>query len=415
MEHVLDREPASDVDQPATALDVDPAWDADVAAARDPIEPTSPRRRPPSRLGGALRAVGRTIARGLEWCFGVISLVLGLSILAAIPIAQFLCLGYMLEAAARVAITGRLRDGLIGVRRAARVGGVVAGAWISMLPLWLAGSAAYSAAVIDPGGPSSRAWRVAMAAVALLTCAHLGAACARGGRLRYFLWPFGNPLWLARRLRRGGLYVECRDGLWDFVVALHLPNFFKLGLVGFLGTTAWLVVPATLIIAGARFPICWPVGLILLAIIVPFLPFLQIRYAVEGDLHALFSRRAIRSRFRNAPWAFAFALVVLLIASVPLYLLKIEFVPREAAWLPSLLFVIFLAPARLLTGWAYHRAGRRRRPRHWLFRILGRVAILAVALFYVLIVFLAQYTSWGGVRSLYEQHAFSLPVPFLNL
>jgi hypothetical protein len=150
-------------------------------------------------------------------------------------------------------------------------------------------------------------------------------------------------------------------------------------------------------------------------VIVPFLPFLQVRYAVEGRVSALFSRRAIRDRFRRAPWAFAFALMALLLAAIPLYLLKIEMIPREAAWLPSLLFVVFLAPARLLTGWAYARSGRRDVPRHWIFRVLGRIAIIPAALLYVLVVFLAPYTSWEGVRSLYEQHAFLLPVPFLNM
>jgi hypothetical protein len=107
--------------------------------------------------------------------------------------------------------------------------------------------------------------------------------------------------------------------------------------------------------------------------------------------------------------------MVLLLASVPLYLLKIEMIPREAAWLPSLVFVVFLAPARLLTGWAYARSGRREHPRHWLFGALGRLAILPTAALYVLVVFVAQYTSWYGVGSLYEQHAFLLPVPFLNM
>jgi cytochrome bd-type quinol oxidase subunit 1 len=137
--------------------------------------------------------------------------------------------------------------------------------------------------------------------------------------------------------------------------------------------------------------------------------------AVEGRVSALFSRRAIRDRFRRAPWAFAFSLLVLLVAAISLYLLKIEMIPREAAWLPSLVFVIFLGPARFLTGWAYARSGRRDRPRHWIFRVLGRLAIVPAAALYVLIVFLAQYTSWGGVSSLYEQHAFLLPVPFLNM
>jgi hypothetical protein len=30
-------------------------------------------------------------------------------------------------------------------------------------------------------------------------------------------------------------------------------------------------------------------------------------------------------------------------------------------------------------------------------------------------VFLSQYVSWYGIASLYEQHAFMVPVPFLGL
>jgi len=100
---------------------------------------------------------------------------------------------------------------------------------------------------------------------------------------------------------------------------------------------------------------------------------------------------------------------------VPLYLLKIEMIPREASWLPTLVFVAFLLPARLLVGWAYARSDRRDAPRHWAFRHVARLGLLPVAAFYVLIVFLAQYTSWGGIASLYEQHAFLLPVPFLEM
>jgi hypothetical protein len=54
-------------------------------------------------------------------------------------------------------------------------------------------------------------------------------------------------------------------------------------------------------------------------------------------------------------------------------------------------------------------------PRHWIVRVIGRMAIVAAALLYVLVVFLAQYTSWGGASSLYQQHAFLLPVPFPNM
>src|SRR5262249_41324904 len=131
----------------------------------------------------------------------------------------------------------------------------------------------------------------------------------------------------------------------------------------FAGTLAWLAIPGLLIASVGVAPLLAPLGLLLLAIVVPFLPFLQVRYALEGKISALFSRQAIRDRFRCAPWAFAFSLFVLLLASIPLYLLKIEMIPREAAWLPSIVFVIFLAPARLLTGWAYARSGRRTLPR----------------------------------------------------
>jgi hypothetical protein len=393
-------------------------WREDEVATAPEIAPAP--QLAPLRHGWALlsRLLGR-VARGLcsaaEWLFGLVSLLVGLSTLAALPLVQFLSLGYFLESSARVARTGRLRDGFIGVRRAARIGGLATGIWLATVPAWLIGTLAQSAELIDPGGPSARGWRVVLIVVAGLTLLHVLAACARGGRLRHFLWPFGHPFWLVRRLQEGGLYAEARDGFWAFLAALRLPYYFRLGLVGFLGTLAWLIVPAILISAGGRVPPLGLLGALILAIVVPFLPFLQVRYAVEGRAAALFSRRAIRERFRRAPWAFVFSLMVLLLASIPLYLLKIEMIPREAAWLPSLVFVGFLAPARLLTGWAYARSGRRDRPSHWSFRLLGRLAIIPVAAFYVLIVFLSQYTSWRGVASLYEQHAFLLPVPFLNM
>lgn len=370
---------------------------------------------PRRRLRTLLGRVARGLASGANWLFGLASLVVGLSILAALPVVQLLSLGYFLESSARVSRTGRLRDGLIGVRPAARIGGVGLGTLLSLLPLWLFNSYAQTAELIEPSGAAAWRWRVAVAVTGGMTFVQILTACARGGRLRHFLWPFGIPGWLIRGVRSGGLYVGARDGFWEFVSALRLPHFFRLGLVVFLGTMAWLLVPATLIASGGQFPLLGFLGAFLLAFVASSLPFLQVRYAVEGNPRALFSLRPVRERFRRAPWAFAFALMVLLLASVPLYLLKIEMIPREAAWLPSVVFVLFLAPAHLLVGWAYARSWRRYRPRHWLIRLLGRLAILPVALFYVLVVVLAQYTSWLGIWSVYEQHAFLLPVPFLNM
>jgi hypothetical protein len=44
----------------------------------------------------------------------------------------------------------------------------------------------------------------------------------------------------------------------------------------------------------------------------------------------------------------------------------------------------------------------------------GRLAMPPIAAAFVVIVFFSQYAAWGGVWSLCEQHAFLLPVPFVE-
>jgi hypothetical protein len=156
-------------------------------------------------------------------------------------------------------------------------------------------------------------------------------------------------------------------------------------------------------------------GAITLATVLLYLPFLQARFAASRRLADLWNVRAVRRDYTHAPVAFWVALLATLALALPLYLLKAELVPREAAWLPSLVFVIFIWPARWLTGWAEARAQRRDTPRHFVFRWLSRLAMLPVVLIYVLVVYFTQYVSWYGGLSLYEQHAFLLPVPFLGL
>jgi hypothetical protein len=370
---------------------------------------------------GVIRSIGRfigAVGSFVEWVFGFATIVVGLAVLAALPVLQFLSLGYLLEAGGRVARTGRLRDGFIGVRTAARLGGIVAASWLVLLPARFVSDLAYSAGAIDPGGRGAELWRFAALALIALTVIHIVTACARGGRLRYFLWPF-NIVWFTRRVLRGGYYTEARDAVWDFVMSLRLPYYFWLGLRGFLGALAWLVLPVSLLALGrASFPGAGLVGFVggvLLALVLVYLPFLQMRFAQTNRLRGAFEWRAVRREYRKAPWAFAFAFIITLRFAVPLYLLKIEVVPREAEWLPGLVFIAFIYPARLLTGRALGRAARREAPRHWFFRWTGRLPFLPAAAFYVLIVFFTQYTSWNGVWSLYEQHAFLVPVPFFGM
>ena len=140
-----------------------------------------------------------------------------------------------------------------------------------------------------------------------------------------------------------------------------------------------------------------------------YLPIVQTRFAVENRFSAMFELREVRQLFQRAPIAFWLALSTTFLFAIPLYLLKIELPPREIAWLPSLLFVLFILPARMLTGWALSRALRRENPCHGLVRWTSRLALVPVVTLYVVIVYLAQYISWDGTLSLFQQHAFLLP------
>ena len=225
--------------------------------------------------------------------------------------------------------------------------------------------------------------------------------------------------WLISRPRRGrptwgSVFDRARDAAWSFVVGLRLPSYFKLGLLGYAGTLMVLAVPSTVMALGRRWPGLSLLGALLLALVAPILPFAQARYAAEGRFAALFELRIAQRRFGRAPWAFALALVLTMVLAAPLYLLKIEMIPRETVWLPSLVFLGFIFPARLATGWALARSTRRTRPRHWLARLLGRLLVWPSVALYIVFVFLSQYTAWFGIGNLYEQHAFLLPAPFLG-
>jgi hypothetical protein len=389
---------------PVVSIQVEPFAAAGSAASPSLL------RRGWRRVGQVVRGVGLA----LEWLFGACAAMVGLAVLAALPVLQFLSLGYLLEAGARVARSGRLRDGFIGVRLAARIGGAVFAAWLLLWPVRFVAGFAQSAQVIAPGSDVARAWRLGLLALIAATTLHIVAACARGGRLRYFLWPF-NIFWLLRRLWRGGYYTLARDATWDTAIKLRLPYYFWLGCRGFIAAFAWLAIPVTLLAVGRALPLLGFVGALALAWVLLYLPFLQMRMAMQDRLGAAFELRQVRREFGRAPWAFSVAFIVTLLLALPLYLLKIEVVPAEAAWLPSLVFIAFIFPARLAAGWALARAQRRQTPRHWFFRWTGRLPLVPVAAAYVLIVYFTQFTSWNGVWSLYEQHAFLVPVPFFGM
>lgn len=354
------------------------------------------------------------VASAAEWCFGVPALFVGLAVLASVPVGQFLALGYLLEVSGRVARTGRLRDGFIGVRTAARFGGAALAVGLMWLPLYYVSVQVEAAKVIEPNGTVARQWERALAAFAVLAVLHATAALLRGGRARDFLRPL-NLVWLARRALAGGLYTEARDRFWNQLVALRLPYYFWLGVRGFAGAFVWLVVPLSLLAVGHLNPAVGLLGGALLAVVVLYVPFLQARFARDDRFRAFREVAQVRDAFRGAPIAFAFALLVHLSFAIPLYLLKIEAIPKDIVFLEGLLFLLFIFPARVLGGWALARGARRETPRHGLFRWAARFALVPVALAYVFVVFVSQHIGWQGIASLYEQHAFLLPVPFAGL
>ena len=64
---------------------------------------------------GFVRRAIRATLSGLDWLFGLVSLLLGLAILSIVPVLNFLSLGYLIHASGQVAATGKLRAGFIGV------------------------------------------------------------------------------------------------------------------------------------------------------------------------------------------------------------------------------------------------------------------------------------------------------------
>lgn len=375
-----------------------------------PVRDSRPRR--VVRILGAATAV-------VDWLFGVGTLIVGLAVLATVPVAQMLSLGYLLEVSGRTAREGRLRAGFVGVQEAARIGYAAVGIAVLMIPLWIASTLATAARLTAEHGRAAVGWRIALVVLTVLVILQIGSALLRGAKLRHFLIP--RPVQTLQLALAPGAYARARDDLWNFVSSLQLAEYFWLGVRGFVGAAIWLVAPVSLLAAASQLPrpgagvVTGLVGGALFAGVLLYLPFLQAQFAESGRFAAMFDLRRIRHHFVRAPIAFFFALWMTLALAIPLYLLKMELIPREAAWLPSLLFVVSIFPARLFTGWAMARGARREAKRGFFIRWPARLAMLPVVLVYVVVVYFTQYLSWYGVWSLYEQHSLLVPVPFFGL
>lgn len=379
------------------------------------------------------RSLVKRFFGGIAWLirgiFSLVSLVVCLAVLAAIPVVQLVTFGYLLDVAGRLASGHRLRDALPHVGAAGKIGLVVVAVFVAALPVQLLAHWESVATLIAPGSVQTIVLRNAAVAAAVLGVVYLLWALARGGRLVHFLWP--QPIRAVKQAWRPSTYRDLPDRLWSFTRTLEPGRFFWLGLRGFLGTLVWLI-PATIIIAANRNGETGLAGLvgasalIALGVVLMYLPMLQVHFASENRLRALFEVRRIRRLFCYAPWAWLVAMILgLVLLPIPLYLLKIEATPREVVWLPTLVFVAFILPARVAEGLALrrakriaiaHRDGAEKPTGAWNFlsRWMVRLLMPAVVAIYLLFVTLSQYTSWDGLQTWVQQHAVLIPIPFLG-
>jgi hypothetical protein len=348
--------------------------------------------------------------------FRFVCLLVCLAVAASIPILQWAALGYLLEVSRRRATGRPWRETLPGLAIAGKLGWVFVPLILTWLPAWLLANFAFQAELIDPGSDYAARWRTVAMVVGFLWIIHATWALIRGGRWRDFLWP--APIRFLKEFFRPSTWRRVEDQLWDTLVSLQIPRLIWLGFRGWIGALAWLAIPAGLIIIGIRsdqrpiFGLISLVGFLMMWVVLLYLPFLQTSLAVQDRLRAMFTLTAIREAFKHAPWAFFISLLVTLALAIPLYLLRIETLPRELLWIPCLVFILFGLPSRIALGWAMKR-GTRDISRRWLInRYVAWILQLAITPIYIVFLYLGSLASWDGPLIVFLQHAFLTPVPF---
>lgn len=421
-------------------------------------------------VGTVLLAIGWL----LRTLFGIVSLILLLAVVAAIPIVNFLALGYLLEVEGRVGRSGRLRDAFPLLDVAPRLGSIVLGIGISIIPLRFLAHAAADARLIDPGSASDILLNLLVPVVAIVLTVHLCLALAFGGSLWKFVRPLVIPLavllpvvlllavprlmigvvavtglvgflmhrpeswswfvsrmkaWLSLtliparsffadlgRLTTTGYWTQAAAAVRDFIAALRLKHHFLLGLKGYIGAMLWLGIPTALFAAANKTeggPILVTIlGGLLLIVVLSWVPFLQAHYAAENRFGAMFELRTVRALYKNAPFSWTVTMLITLTLALPLYLFKIALLPSDAMWLATTVFIVSIYPVKVITGWAYHRALTREKRAHFTLRWLTRLVLLPLLTLYVFLLFFTQFIGEHGKGVLFEHHAFLLPAPF---
>lgn len=367
----------------------------------------------PSPWKHPLKALGWLGSLAFAW----VSLIGLLAVIAAIPLINFLSLGYFLSASGRVARTGKLRYAAPWLPIVSRIGTITLGTWCCLLVIRIVTDVASDAALIAPGSTAALGWRLAHRTLVVAMSVHLLLALANGGSLMCFVRPIRNIRRLWGEFRAGGYFDRASLHCQQFLSSMRLLEMFWLGAVGFAGTFLWLLLPTMLFASLSDITKPGQILLTLLggSLLIPVLcwaPFLQAHFAAERRWSAFLELRKVRRLFLNAPLGWMFSTILVYLLALPLYLFKIAAPPQDAMWFVTLIFVATIYPAKGAVGWAYGCARRReRRTSRWL-TVPSRLLLVPLLAAYLFIVYFTPAIGAAGRRVLFEHHALLLPAPF---
>ncbi|MCC6508683.1 MAG: hypothetical protein IT423_06230, partial [Pirellulaceae bacterium] len=128
-----------------------------------------------------------TAPSGFAW--NLVSLMVWLAVIAAIPILQLASLGYLLRAAANLSSGQPWRTALPGLQAAGRLLTFAMLAGLLWLPVLLVTDLSYSVQLLRPGTTQAAAWRAGAFVVACVWLTWITWAAMRGGRWWHVLWP----------------------------------------------------------------------------------------------------------------------------------------------------------------------------------------------------------------------------------
>ena len=366
----------------------------------------------PHPIRHPIQFIGWAVSMG----FGIATMVLALAILAAVPILNLIALGYLLDVEGRVARSGNFRDAFPLLPLAPRIGSLVIGIWLFLLPLRLLAWAAADARLISPGSAVDRGWHLALYVSMVLVTLHICLALARGGRFSTFFRPLKNLRWFWKQAGDSGYWDRAERAVWEFLARIRRTHFFWLGVKGWVGAFLWLVIP-TAIFAAANKPgggaaVVSIVGGVLLSIALAWVPFLQARYAAEGRLSAFRELGTIRELYRRAPVCWSLAAILTYALSLPLFFTTVVLPPQDALWMVTPIFIVSIFPTRVITGWAYYQAVNRSQRAWFSVRLLSGLVLMPTLMAYTFILFFTQFIGASGKLVLFQHHALLLPRPF---